>query len=118
MSSISWVGWNLVIAAAVNNSIAGLLLKRSRIDVPDDSLMTLLLSPWLIASIPFFAVNVVLFAKSLDKLAVSAAYPVLAGLGFGLIAVFGKLVFDERLGMNQWLGIALILAGVILVSRP
>lgn len=113
----TWFAWNLVIAAAINNSIAGLLLKQSRIDAPNNSLIVLLLSPWLIAALFFYAANVVLFAKSLDKLAVSAAYPVLAGLGFGLIAVFGKVFFDERLGPNQWMGMALVLVGIILLTR-
>jgi len=114
----TWFAWNLVIAAAINNSIAGLLLKQSRVNAPNDSLIVLLLSPWLIAALFFYATNVVLFAKSLDKLPVSAAYPVLAGLGFGLIAVFGKLIFDERLGLNQWIGMALVLAGIVLLTRP
>lgn len=114
----TWFAWSLVIAAAINNSIAGLLLKRSRIDPPNDSLIALLLSPWLIAALFFYGANVVLFAKSLDKLPVSAAYPVLAGLGFGLIAIFGKLIFDERLGLNQWMGMALVLAGIILLTKP
>jgi multidrug transporter EmrE-like cation transporter len=54
----------------------------------------------------------------LDKLPVSAAYPVLAGLGFALIAIFGKLIFNERLGLNQWMGMAVILVGIILLTRP
>lgn len=115
--NIVWVGWNLVIAAAVINTAAGLLLKQSRIDAPDDGLITLLLSPWLIMAMVCYAVNVVLFAKALDKLAVSVAYPVLAGLGFGLIAIFSKWFFDERLATNQWVGIVVILIGVFLVSR-
>ncbi|MDR1578249.1 MAG: hypothetical protein LBT86_08530 [Deltaproteobacteria bacterium] len=36
----------------------------------------------------FFGINVILFAKALDKLPVSVAYPVFAGLGFLLATIF------------------------------
>lgn len=58
-----------------------------------------------------------LFAKALDKLPVSAAYPVLAGLGFSLIAISGSWFFGERLGLNQYIGLGMILAGIIIMSR-
>jgi small multidrug resistance pump len=110
------IAWGLVIMAAINNSIGSLLLKKSRLVATDPSLMGLLFSPWFIAGLLFYAGNVVIFAKALDKLPVSIAYPVLAGVGFGLIAIAGSIFFSEKLGFNQWLGMGLILAGVIVVS--
>lgn len=111
------LAWNLVFAAAVNNCVAGLLLKQSRLSVPDGGFISLILSPWLIAAMVFYGINVVLFAKALDRLEVSAAYPVLAGLGFGLIVVFSRWLFGERLELNQLLGVGLILVGIVLVAR-
>lgn len=113
----NWVAWSLVLAAGVNTCIANLLLKRSRIEAIDSSLLSLLLSPWMISALIFFGINVVLFTKALDKLPVSAAYPVLAGLGFSLLAITSNWFFGERLGLNQWIGIGLILAGLIIMSR-
>jgi small multidrug resistance pump len=116
MFSDSAIAWGLVILAAINNSIGSLLLKKSRLVASDSSLIGLLFSPWFIVGLLFYATNVVIFAKALDKLPVSIAYPVLAGVGFGLIAIAGSIFFSERLGFNQWLGMGLILAGVIVVS--
>ena len=108
--------WSLVFAAGINTCIGNLLLKRSRLEAPDPGLLSLLFSPWLIGGLVFYGINVVLFAKALDKLPVSVAYPVLAGLGFGLITLTASWFFGERLGLNQYIGLGMILAGIIIMS--
>lgn len=114
----NWVTWSLVFFAAVNTCIGNLLLKRSRLDVSDPSLVSLIFSPWFIGGLVFYGINVVVFAKALDKLPVSSAYPVFAGIGFALIAIFSNLFFGERLSFSQLIGLATILAGIIIMSRP
>ncbi len=109
--------WSFVFAASINTCIGNLLLKRSRLEAPDPGLVSLLLSPWFISGLVFYSINVVLFGKALDKLPVSTAYPVFAGLGFGLIAITGSWFFQERLGVNQYLGLGIILIGIIVMSR-
>ncbi|MDZ8077969.1 MAG: SMR family transporter [Nostoc sp. DcaGUA01] len=109
--------WSFVVAASINTCIGNLLLKRSRLEAPDPGLVSLLLSPWFISGLVFYSINVVLFGKALDKLPVSTAYPVFAGLGFGLIAITGSWFFGERLGLNQYLGLGIILIGIIVMSR-
>jgi len=47
----------------------------------------------------------------------SLVYPAFAGLGFAMIAVAGNLLFQERLGLNQWVGVVLIFAGIVAASR-
>ncbi|MBD2413775.1 small multidrug resistance protein [Nostoc calcicola FACHB-389] len=110
--------WGLVFIAGINTCIANLLLKRSRLEAPDPGLFSLLFSPWFIGGLVFFGINVIIFAKALDKLPVSAAYPVLSGMGFGLIAVGSNYFFGERLALNQYIGLAVILTGIIIMSRP
>ncbi|MBL1198693.1 MAG: EamA family transporter [Nostoc sp. GBBB01] len=109
--------WTFVFAASINTCIGNLLLKRSRLEAPDPGLVSLLLSPWFISGLVFYSINVVLFGKALDKLAVSTAYPVFAGLGFALIAITGNWFFGERLALNQCLGLGIILMGIIIMSR-
>ena len=53
----------------------------------------------------------------LDYLPVSLVYPAYAGAGFALIAVAGNMLFNENLGLNQWSGVALIFAGIVVASR-
>jgi multidrug transporter EmrE-like cation transporter len=115
--NFNWNPWNLVFVAAINACIGNLLLKQSRLKVPDPGLLSLLLSPWFMGGLVFYSINVVIFAKALDKLPVSVAYPVLVGLAFSLLVVTGNWFFGERLGLNQYLGLGIIMAGIIVLSR-
>jgi multidrug transporter EmrE-like cation transporter len=115
--NLNWDAWVLVFIAGINTCIGNLFLKQSRLVATDRSLFSMLFSPWFIGGLLFFGINVIIFTKSLDKLPVSIAYPVLAGLGFSLLAISGNLLFGERLVGSQLWGVALILAGIIIVSR-
>jgi multidrug transporter EmrE-like cation transporter len=83
----------------------------------DAGLVQLLFSPWFIGGLAFYAVNVVLFAKALDKLPVSAAYPVLAASGFAMLVFSAAFFFGEKLGVNQLLGLGAVLLGIWLLAR-
>lgn len=113
----NWLYWSLIFVAGVNSCIGNLLLKRSRLGTSDSSLVSLLLSPWFISGLVFYAINVVLFAKALDKLPVSLAYPVLAGVGFALITLTANWFFGERLGISQYLGLGMIIVGIIFMAK-
>ncbi|MEM1170760.1 MAG: SMR family transporter [Cyanobacteria bacterium P01_H01_bin.35] len=112
------IAWVLVLAAGINSCIGNLLLKRSRLGITDTNLVNLLFSPWFIGGLIFYGINVVLFAKALEKLPVSVAYPTLAGFGFALLVISAGWFFGERLGLNQYIGLGMILAGIIIMSRP
>lgn len=117
INSINWISWSLVLIAAINSGIGNLLLKKSRLEAPDPSLLTLLLSPWFMAAIIVYGINLIVFAKALDSLPVSTAYPVFAAIGFSLVALIGNLLLGERFGLNQMTGLGLIIAGIIIMSR-
>ena len=115
--TINFTAWLYVFIAGINTCIGNLMLKQSRRVPHDSSFFSMLFSPWFIMGLVFFGMNVILFTKALEKLPVSAAYPVLAGLGFCLLAIFSSLIFKERLSLSQWSGVVLILAGIVIVSR-
>lgn len=109
--------WLIVLVAACVNSLAGVLLKQSRVVAAGEPIWQLIFSPWFIGACLCYLANVFLFAKSLDYIPLSVVYPAYAGAGFAIIAMAGSLLFQERLGSNQWIGIALILAGIVAASR-
>jgi multidrug transporter EmrE-like cation transporter len=109
--------WFILFIAAFNNCLGSLLLKKSRLVASDPSLLKLITSPWFLAGLGVYGVNVILFTKALEKLPVSQAYPVLAGLGFGLIALASHYFFGERFAFQQWVGLGLILCGIVIISR-
>ncbi|WP_309235867.1 MULTISPECIES: DMT family transporter [Planktothrix] len=117
INSANWISWSLVLIAAMNTGIGNLLLKKSRLEAPDPSILTLLLSPWFMAAILVYGINLIVFAKALDRLPVSIAYPVFAAIGFSLVALMGSLFLGERVGLNQMIGLSFIVAGIVIMSR-
>jgi multidrug transporter EmrE-like cation transporter len=107
--------WLLVVLAGINSCAGNVLLKYSRKGAAP-GFLGFLFNPWFIAGLLFYAVNVVLFAKALDSLPVSRAYPVLSGLGFVLLTAASSLLFGEALNVRGILGIVLVFAGIVLLA--
>lgn len=118
----------LVLALALN-AAANLMMKvgstrLNRPGLPEGSgapgLLSLLINNWvLILALAFFATNVLFYAYALkaEFLPVSMAYPIMVGGGFAIIAVVAWWFMGERMSGLQWVGVVMILAGVILVAR-
>jgi multidrug transporter EmrE-like cation transporter len=117
ITNFAWWPWLLVVTAGFNTCAGNLLLKYSRQVAPDPGLVSLLFSPYFIGGLFFYGLNVILFAKALDVLPVSSAYPVLAGLGFLLISCTAFLFFGEAITLPKVFGMLLIMAGVVLLAR-
>jgi multidrug transporter EmrE-like cation transporter len=81
-------------------------------------LIRLLLRHWvLLAGLGCFALNVVFYSFSLQKLPISVAYPIMVASGFGIIVTVAGMMLGERLSPAQWVGVAAILIGVALVAK-
>jgi multidrug transporter EmrE-like cation transporter len=109
--------WLIILVAACLNTVAGVLLKQSRVVAEGSAIWLAIYSPWFLAAGLCYVANVFLFAKALDHMPLSLVYPAFAGLGFAMIAIAGNLLFNERLGLSQWVGVALIFAGIVAASR-
>jgi multidrug transporter EmrE-like cation transporter len=121
--------WHLLAlsAAVILNASANLLLKFGMKAIkshpalpaagPSHTFQAMITSPLILLGLVFFALNVPLYAYALGKFKVSLAYPIMTGCGFGIIVlVAGFSGLQERLDTLQWLGVALIFLGVLLVS--
>lgn len=62
-------------------------------------------------SVAFYSLSL-----ALKTLSVGIAYAIWAGLGMVLIAIAGAIVFKERLDLPAYLGIGLIIAGVVVLN--
>ncbi|MFE9614041.1 DMT family transporter [Streptomyces sp. NPDC006012] len=63
-----------------------------------------------------YVVSFVLLGRALKNLPVSVAYAVWSGVGTAAVAAVGAVAFGESLGWPQWLGVALVIAGVVLLN--
>ncbi len=71
----------------------------------------------LLGGVLLFATNVVLYTYALHRIKISAAYPIMVGGGFAIIAVVAWRYLGEVLSPGQWVGVILVLAGIYLIAR-
>ena len=117
MNYLQHQSWLLVVISACCNCMGALLLKQSRLIAGHSSFLATITSPWLIASLMVYSTGLLMFAKAIDRLPVSAIVPFSTGLGFILITILSHWLFGERLTTNQLAAASLILAGIILITR-
>jgi len=123
---MSVITWLLILTGVGLNAAAQLLLKVATRPLSHFTAFNLgtLSSSILILfkSIPFwagmlcYAASICVWLAALSKAPVSTAYPMLS-LGYVVVAAASVLWLGESMTMPKVLGIALICAGVVLVSR-
>jgi multidrug transporter EmrE-like cation transporter len=123
---MSWVTWMLILTGVGLNAAAQLLLKVAtkplshfsefNADILSSSVGILLRSPPFWTGMLCYAASVCVWVAALSKAPVSTAYPMLS-LGYVVVAAVSVAWLGETLTPAKMLGIALICAGVLLVSR-
>ena len=73
-------------------------------------------NPSLWLALAAYGISVAVWIVGLSRLPVSQAYPFLS-VGYVITALLAWLMFGEVVSLARWAGIALIIAGVVLVSR-
>ncbi|HRX87384.1 MAG TPA: hypothetical protein P5572_20350 [Phycisphaerae bacterium] len=119
-----------LVGALTLNAVANLCMKMGMKTVeagggmlaggPVGALKTILTSPVLLAGLICFGSNAFLYMYALQSrtLKISLAYPIMVGGGYAIIAVVAALApnLRERMSPGQWVGVAMILLGVVLVA--
>jgi multidrug transporter EmrE-like cation transporter len=83
---------------------------------PMQAAIAVLLSPGVLGGLSLYGIGTVLWLGVLSRTEVSQAYP-FVGLGFVLTALIGYFLFGDAIGPLRIAGIALVIAGIFLVSR-
>jgi multidrug transporter EmrE-like cation transporter len=119
-----------LVLALLLNAAANLMIKFGMRDIDVElagaglldggvgGLVRLLLRHWiLLVGLACFATNIVFYSYALQKLPISAAYPIMTTCGFVIVVVVAGFMLQERLSVTQWVGVVAILVGVLLVAR-
>ncbi|HUP08275.1 MAG TPA: SMR family transporter [Caldimonas sp.] len=115
----------LIVTGVLLNAGAQLLLKKGVMPLgplvvdASSAVPTLLrvLAQWpILAGLACYVVSVGVWIVGLSRVDVSIAYPMLS-LGYVVNALAAWWLFGEALGPMRFAGIALILAGVLVISR-
>lgn len=70
----------------------------------------------LIIGLVLFASNVVFYTLALRHIRINVAYPIMTGGGLAIITAASFFYLREHVYLQQWLGIFLIGAGIVLVA--
>jgi multidrug transporter EmrE-like cation transporter len=81
-----------------------------------EGLKALSASPLVWAGLVLFGVSAVAWLFALSRASLSFAYP-FAALGYVLIVSFSAFVLHESVPPLRWLGVALIVVGIVLVAQ-
>jgi drug/metabolite transporter (DMT)-like permease len=74
-----------------------------------------LLSPLILLGIFIYGVATVIWLYVLSRLPISVAYP-LQSFAYALALLVAFLVFKETIPLNRWIGAAVILTGITILS--
>jgi len=83
---------------------------------PVQSLALTLLTPEVMAGLGFYGLGTLLWLSALDRVELSQAYPFVS-LGFALTTVCGWWLFNDQVSLQRVIGIAVVMAGIVLVAR-
>jgi multidrug transporter EmrE-like cation transporter len=100
--------WGLMVAIIVLNTIAQSLLKMGA----GRGLMNASLAGGVVA----YGLSTLLYVLVLGRAALSFAYPVVIGATAIATCLAGVKILGERIAAPQWVGIALIVAGIVCIA--
>jgi multidrug transporter EmrE-like cation transporter len=104
--------------AAINVSGAALIksdIKNSTLHSVADYILFLL--RWrVIAGFALVFLSAIILIKALSIAKISLVNPMATGVNFGFTLIAGYFVFNERIGLPHYLGLALILCGILIIS--
>ena len=109
----------LVVYAQLITKWRIVVLTSQMLDAPDRlaRLFVYLKDPLIVTS--YFAAlgGSVAWVFVVEKYDIAMAFPIYVGLTVVAMAILGAVLFGEQLGVNRMIGVALIIAGVALVSQ-
>ena len=129
MPEIPFLTWVTLIAGVLLNAVAQLLLKAgtNAMGAPVGELaaesgvggvvLKIVTNGWIIGGLACYVISAALWIVVLSQVPVSMAYPMLS-IGYIVAALVAFFVFHEALTVSQWIGIGVIVAGVVLVANP
>ena len=83
---------------------------------PESGIAQKLRSPWLWLALLCLGLGLLVWLLVLQRLEVGIAYPMLS-LNFVLVTLVARFVFHEHIDARHWFGVALVIAGVVLLGR-
>lgn len=116
-----------IIVSTTLGAIGQILMKKGMIHIgklPDNTAITkavlyyikAVFSPLVFSGLTCYGISMVVWLWVLSRYELSYARPFVA-LGYIIVALYSFFFMGENVGLERWIGIGLIVVGVILVAR-
>ena len=79
-------------------------------------ILNIFLNLWVLAGLTCYGLAMIIWLGVLAELELSLAYPMLS-LGYIVVALGSWVMFDENISAIRWIGIFVIIGGVVFISR-
>jgi len=107
------LAYGSIILGTLINGFAALLLKRG---AKDFKLRALLHNRFVISGFCLYLFSTAFFVSAMKSLPLSIVYP-LSSLSYVWVVVLSCFALGEHVGMNKWIGLTIILLGIMLLSN-
>ncbi|MFH1387098.1 MAG: EamA family transporter [bacterium] len=114
----------VIMATSILLAVAGqLLMKKGMMafgSFPASQLLVkiipMFLNPWVFFGFACFGLSSIFWLIVLSRMQLSFVYPMVS-VAYVLVAICSMVFFKENVSLVRWAGIAVIIAGVFLISR-
>lgn len=110
------VGLAAVAQLTLKHGMNQVKTKSGVLGLSGDSIRSVATTPAVWIGLVLFGLSALVWLAVLSRASLSFAYP-FAAITYVLIVLFDRLVLHEDVGALRWSGVALIVAGIVLVSR-
>lgn len=118
---MTMVQWSLLLLGVVLSAAGGILLKTGSIQVPHDqgiaSAIGHVIFNWkIILGMLMYFIPVMIWIYLLKRIELSFLQP-LFSLVYVMTPVFATVFLGENITVTRWLGIGVVMAGVVVIAR-
>jgi small multidrug resistance pump len=102
------------LAAAILIGVVGQLLLKTGAERTADGVLAQFLDPFTLGGLAAYGLGAIFYILAIKRIPVSIAFPSVS-LSYVLVAIAAHLLWQEALGWQQFAGIGLIAAGILVL---
>ena len=102
------------LAAAILVGVVGQLLLKTGAARTGDGVLAQFLDPFTLGGLAAYGLGAIFYILAIKRIPISIAFPSVA-LSYVLVAIAAHLLWQEALGWQQFAGIGLIAAGILVL---
>ena len=120
---LSYIQVLQLVSFAMLMSLGQVLFKKTALTISSNEALSLfdgifkaMFIPWLYMALSVYALATVFWLYLLQRIPLSLAYP-FSALAMVIVPILAMYLFGERVNFSYWLGLVLIVSGIIIIAN-